>query len=52
MWPLLVVFVKPRFSDLANLIERVEQVCVEHLVAIGFVEALDESILKLMDLTP
>ena len=42
---LTFVFLKPGFGDLPYLLKRVEQVRVEHLLAIGLVEALDERVL-------
>ncbi len=45
MWPLLVVFLKPGLRDLANLLERVEQIGIENFLSIGLVEALNERVL-------
>jgi hypothetical protein len=39
MRPLLVVFRDPRFGQLANLIDRVEQMGIEHFLAVGTIEA-------------
>jgi hypothetical protein len=43
--PLLVVFMEPGLCNLPHLLDGVEHVGVEHLAAIGFVEALDERVL-------
>jgi len=41
----LVVSAQPVVGDLPHLADRVEQVGVEHLLAVGAVEALDERVL-------
>ena len=45
MGPLFVVFPHPLRTDLAHLIQRLEHVGVEHLVAEGPIESFHESIL-------
>ena len=45
MWALLVIFRDPQFSDFAHLFERIEQVCIQHLLAVGAIESLDKGIL-------
>ena len=45
MWALLVIFRDPQFSDFAHLLKRIEQVCVQHLLAVGAIESLDKGIL-------
>ena len=40
-----VVSLEPGFGDLAHLLEIVEETAVQHLVAVGPVEALDVGIL-------
>lgn len=45
MRPLLVVFAQPVFGDRAHLVDRLEHVRIEHLIAIGLVEGFDERVL-------
>ena len=45
MRPLLVVFDEPALGDLLHLLDRFEDVGVEHLGAVRAVEALDEGVL-------
>src|SRR5215813_8065814 len=45
MGPLGVVGCEPGLGDRANLLERIEEIGVEHLFAVCPVEALDEGIL-------
>ena len=45
MWPLLVVFRDPQFGDFAHLLDRLEQLGVQCLLAVGAIESLDKGIL-------
>ncbi len=45
VWPLLVIFWDPQFGDFAYLLEGIEQVCIQHLLAIGAIESLDKGVL-------
>jgi hypothetical protein len=44
-WPVFVVTPQPTAGDLAHVFNGVEDVGVEHFVAAGAVEALDEGVL-------
>ena len=46
MWTFFVVADHPVVGDFTNLFERLEEVCVEHFVAIGAVESLDVCVLS------
>jgi hypothetical protein len=52
VWPLLVVFRDPRFSDFTHLLERLEQIGIQHFFAIGTIEAFDERVLVVMGSRP
>ena len=45
MGPLLVVLLHPLCTDLSHLIQRLEYIGIEHIVAIGPIEPFDEGIL-------
>ena len=45
MWPLLVIFWDPQFGNLTHLVERIEQMCIENLLAVGTVKPFDKRIL-------
>ena len=45
VWPDFVVGPQPSIGELADLVERREKVDIEDRVAVGAVEALDESVL-------
>ena len=45
MWPDLVVGLEPRLGDLAHLLEIVEEIRIQHFVAVGPIEAFDVRVL-------